>query len=254
MLPGVPPLNEGPFVLVYSSSTQNRNVKTDAIAAGWDQLRSLYVQVNAGVIISSAAGAGPALQSGALGMPWFLANLGSIEGYGGAGAQEGQANAPGGTGGDAISTQTALTIDNTSGNILGGGGGGGAGQLGATNSDSEGSAGGNGGGGQGNAGGAGTAPRNEGTGNNSGSAAGTPSGPAAGGTPGPPANVSGAVGGNGGAGGAWGQPGASGSAATASKWAAASAGGAAGFAVRKNGNTVTFTAGNNGTQVKGSVA
>lgn len=254
MLAGVAPLTFHEFELVYSANAVNRTVLADALAAGWDKSAPLRVVVNAGVTLSSAAGVGPALQSGALTAPWFLQNLGNIQGYGGIGGGEGQVNSPGGAGGDAISTQSALTIDNASGNIFGGGGGGGAGQLGNTSSDAQGSAGGGGGGGQGNVGGAGTAPRNEGSGNNSGSAAGTTSGPGAGGTPGPGANVSGSVGGNGGSGGAWGQSGTAGSAATASTWAAASSGGTGGFAVRKNGHTVIFAAGNNGTQVKGSVA
>lgn len=250
MLAGVPPLRFREFVLVYAANTTNRNVLTDAIAAGWDKSAPIRVLVKSGVTISSTAGTGPALQSGALTAPWFLQNLGNIQGYGGAAGGEETAGSPGG---DALSTQSNLTIDNTSGNIYGGGGGGGGGGVGGNTGDATASAGGGGGGGQGQVGGAAGGGASQGSGMSGAGTAGTASTPGTGGSPGPngSAGLSGGAGGNGGA---WGQAGSAGANGSGTIHPGGGAGGAAGYAVRINGHTVTFTAGNNGTQVKGSVA
>lgn len=139
------------FNTVISSAVNNYNMRSAAIAAGWNQTLplSMTVTVNSGVVVGSASsstGAGefgmnpvstgtPAFETGSgfpLGSVLNLVNNGSIYGHGGgggaghSGATYGAApGAPGGTG---LKADNALRVTNN-GTIGGGGGGGGGGGM-----------------------------------------------------------------------------------------------------------------------------
>ena len=175
----------------------------------------------------------------------------------------------GNDGGDALTLRIPTVIDNGSGYIFGGGGGGGGGGSCADSSPfSSGTAragGGGGGGGRGynNAGGGSfgeTGSPSAGPGPYDG-APGSAGSSSAGGSGGAGGTSFGNYGGAGGNGGDWGQNGDAGIAASGPTLPSGcgftglgnAAGGGAGYAVRQNGNSCTFTAGNNASQVKGSV-
>jgi hypothetical protein len=193
---------------------------------------------NTGTIYStSTAVAALSVIGFAAGSTITIINQGYIIGMGGNGGDGGSSSSnygqPGGAGGPAISLGLNVTIDNTAGYIFGGGGGGGgfgyATPIG----------GGGGGGGRsyatssGGAGGAGT-PSGLAGGN------GTTAGAGAGGTNGYGNDPAGA-------GGDWGSAG-------VTPWYYPGAGGPGGKAIALNGYSVTWTAGNNSTQVKGAVS
>ena len=249
------------FNYVISADTANFNVRTAAIAAGWDGIAPLKatVMVNAGVYVYSTSTASPAFDTGTpfpSGSTITLINNGYIYGMGGAGATGGRSISPspmaetpaaGSSGGPALNAQAAITVVNI-GVIAGGGGGGGGG--GGAYRDSGGwfnSGGGGGGGGQGynggalgsggSAGGAGTVAAADGN-------AGTAGSKTANGTAGSGgASGGGEVGGDGGNGAALGATGSSGTAGTAGADGAAgsgSAGGSPGNSVTGNSN-ITWT-------------
>ena len=249
------------FNYVISADTANFNVRTAAIAAGWDGIAPLKatVMVNAGVYVYSTSTASPAFDTGTpfpSGSTITLINNGYIYGMGGAGATGGRSIFPspmaetpaaGSSGGPALNAQAAITVVNI-GVIAGGGGGGGGG--GGAYRDSGGwfnSGGGGGGGGQGynggalgsggSAGGAGTVAAANGN-------AGTAGSKTANGTAGSGgASGGGEVGGDGGNGAALGATGSSGTAGTAGADGAAgsgSAGGSPGNSVTGNSN-ITWT-------------
>lgn len=229
------------FNATISANTLNYNLKTAAIAAGWDQAAPLSatVTINAGVSVGSSSTANPGFDTGLTfpaGSNLSLINNGSIVGRGGNGARTtgaGSNNASypelaGDAGGLALKVQAAISITNN-GTIGGGGGGGGGG--GANNpAVSSGTAGGGGGG-------AGADPgyRNAG-------------GPYGGGGPGNnvatlttgAAGNSDSDGGTGGTGGNLGQAGGSG---TSGNWHGGAAGGAAGAAINGNSNISWVTTG-----------
>lgn len=204
------------------------------------------ITINSGVIVSNGGGTNAAIRTGTFpaGSVVKLVNNGSVYGRGGNGGGGSAAE----QGRDAISLTFALTIDNTSGQIFGGGGGGSGGAAHGWFSGSAGGGGGGGGQGQiGGIGGAGTASSSGDGGDVDGSPGGNGnvSGPGAGGAGGSAGDANGSASGDSGSdGGTWGQPG----------FGLPGTGGAAGFAVRKNSNAVTWLGGNNATQVKGSVA
>ena len=256
-LPGLS-LAECTTYLTISSNTQNYNIYT---AAGSPSVAtSIELTINSSVDVSSTGTGSPALDTGNLpsGSTVTIVNNGTIVGKGGNGgagasiSYNGNASGdPGGSGGNAINTTVALTVNNTNGNIWGGGGGGGGGGEGRRDVEAGSACGMGGGGGGGadrtssNGGAAGTSSYgcNElHYGNPGGN--GTNSGGGAGGLGG-----SGGDGGNGGNGGDYGSNGASGIGIDNP----GGAGGAAGKAVNLNGNSITWTGGNNGTQVKGAV-
>lgn len=245
------------FNYVISADTANFNVRTAAIAAGWDGIAPLKatVMVNAGVYVYSTSTASPAFDTGTpfpSGSTITLINNGYIYGMGGAGATGGRSIFPsptaetpaaGSSGGPALNAQAAITVVNI-GVIAGGGGGGGGG--GGAYRDSGGwfnSGGGGGGGGQGynggalgsggSAGGAGTVAAADGNAGTAGSK--TANGTAGSGA----ASGGGEVGGDGGNGAALGATGSSGTAGTAGADGAAgsgSAGGSPGNSVTGNSN------------------
>ena len=247
------------FNYVISADTANFNVRTAAIAAGWDGIAPLKatVMVNAGVYVYSTSTASPAFDTGTpfpSGSTITLINNGYIYGMGGAGATGGRSIPPspmaetpaaGSSGGPALNAQAAITVVNI-GVIAGGGGGGGGG--GGAYRDSGGwfnSGGGGGGGGQGYNGGAlGSGGSTGGGGYNADGNAGTAGSKTANGTAGSGgASGGGEVGGDGGNGAALGATGSSGTAGTAGTDGAAgsgSAGGSPGNSVTGNSN-ITWT-------------
>ena len=146
------------FSATISASTNNYNVKTAAISAGWDQVAPLsaVITINPGVVIGSTSVSTAALDSGTsipAGSTLSIINNGTIKGKGGDGtacrwvsASGGYwaANGGGEAGGNAIRTTIPTTIVNA-GVIAGGGGGGGfVGGYMAEGSDYGGAAGGGG--------------------------------------------------------------------------------------------------------------
>lgn len=166
--PSPPPPTET-LNLTISSSTTNYNMKSAAIAAGWDQIKvlNLTVTINSGVYIGSASTSSPAFDVGSgfpSGSSLAIVNNGYILGAGGTGGTGGGAGGgitytggSGSAGGPALRTQSAVSITNNG--VIGGGGGGGGGGGSRATTDAYGSSyqalGGGGGGGQGYFGGGG---------------------------------------------------------------------------------------------------
>jgi len=138
-------LGGGPFVFTatVSADTANYNLKTQAIAAGWNQTSPLFatVTVNSGVYLYSTSTSTYAFDTGATfpsGSQLSLVNNGFVVGAGGAGGHGDQggivsgngSSTAGGVGGPAIHAQADLSITNNG--TVGGGGGGGKGYLGGS--------------------------------------------------------------------------------------------------------------------------
>jgi hypothetical protein len=106
--------------LVISANTQNYNIKTAALGAGWNGTSpvAITVTINYGVYVGSTSNASPGIDTGT-GYPSNvipkIINNGYILGTGG--------NANGGAGGPALRAQAPIKIDNNG--VIGGGGGGG---------------------------------------------------------------------------------------------------------------------------------
>ena len=239
-----------------TSDTSNANIFT--LAGSPNYKCNVICTIGSGVKVISASAILPSLTTGSGWIPGStlkIVNNGNIYGAGGGGGNGGSvsyptanAGAPGNDGGDAIDAQIDITVDNTNGNIYGGGGGGGGGGSNHAGGGNDCYPGSGGGGGRGNNGG-GAGPKGTASGcvfnyaaydGSVGSETSAGAGGAAVGTAG--------AGGNGGD---WGQAGAPGE--TTSR-ASGGAGGAGGYAIRLNGNSVTWLGGNNSSQVKGGVA
>jgi hypothetical protein len=123
------------FTLVVSSNTTNLNVRSAAVAAGWDEDLKVLVIVAPGVYVWSGSVASPAMTiSGSFPNGVEVLNQGYIMGCGGNGAW---GKASGTTGGTAISIGVNVTINNTNASAyIGGGGGGGGGIYGQIRSSS----------------------------------------------------------------------------------------------------------------------
>jgi hypothetical protein len=122
------------FSPTIAANTTNYNLKSAAIAAGWNQTAPLNatVTINGGVYVYSTSTGAYAFQTGATfpaGTVLRLINNGIILGMGGAGAAGMNSNAyvattiNGAVGGPALLAQQAIQITNNG--IIGGGGGGG---------------------------------------------------------------------------------------------------------------------------------
>ena len=237
--------------LTITANTQNYNIRSAAIAAGWDEVTpaNVTVVINAGVYVGASSTANFGITTGSFpaGSVITIVNNGYIVGCGGAGGQGGSkygSGGAGGAGGSAISMNYPVTIQNN-GSIFGGGGGGGGG--GAAYNDGgalDGGGGGGGGAGYNGGGGGGGGGSHNGSATGRAGGAGSTAGPGAGGR----SNGYGTNGGNGGTWGAAGGAGASGGLGTGG-------GGAAGSAIRKNGFALTWggTNGASTTYVKGAV-
>lgn len=111
------------FAFTISSTQVDANLRTLAVAAGWNETTPVEATIGSGVNIngSVAANSTPALTiDGSWPAGVTLINNGSITGRGGTG---GVSATNGGAGGRALSVSVAVTIDNQ-GTIAGGGGGG----------------------------------------------------------------------------------------------------------------------------------
>jgi hypothetical protein len=136
-------VNFGPpayvFAQTISTNTTNYNLKSAAIAAGWNQTDVLQatVTINSGVYVYSTSTGAYAFSTGTTfpaGSTLALVNNGTILGMGGGGGigagsynpAYGAISTAGAVGGPAILAQNAISITNN-GVISGGGGGGGGG-------------------------------------------------------------------------------------------------------------------------------
>jgi len=125
------------FTFSISANAANVNLRTAAIAAGWNQTIPVVATIETGVVISSSSTATDALTiNGAWAGGVTLVNNGTIVGKGGLGGSGGSgvdsasaqaAGTAGAPGGRALLVSSAVSINNTSGVIGGGGGGGGGG-------------------------------------------------------------------------------------------------------------------------------
>ena len=248
------------FAFTISTNQTNANLRSLAVAAGWNQSTKVVATIGAGIYVSSNSTGTPALTvNGSFPGGVDLVNNGFIVGMGGNGGNGVNLNvytpyggSAGSSGGLALSVSTAVSITNN-GTIGGGGGGGGGGGVGATNVGGGcatwTSVGGSGGGGG-----------RTGTTNTSGGSGGVPNGwcanytgyagsagtNSAGGSGGATQAVSNgyayATGGAGGAGGTWGSAGASGSSGAGNAASSGgTSGGSAGGAVSGNVN-ITWVA------------
>ena len=245
------------------TSANSVNLRTAAIAAGWNQSSALQATIPAGNTIGSSSSGGAALDiSGAFPGGLTLVNSGTIQGAGGGGGNGGyywgfgapipagdpHRGRPGSAGGTGIAISSPVSINNA-GTIAGGGGGGGGGGWGQNNVptpkgfNTSFPSGGGGGGGAGSIVGAGGAGGGGGDGNN-----GTPANPGSAGT-----STTGGAGGattpasisipcTGGAGGARGTAGSPGQPGQPSN-SPAQAGGAAGFYVTGNASVTWIATG-----------
>jgi len=235
------------FPFTIASNTTNADLRTLALAAGWNGSAIPVATINSGVYVYSTSTGTPALTiSGSFPAGVQLVNNGTILGCGGAGgtgANNGGTGSPGAGGGLALSVSVAVSITNNA-TISGGGGGGGG--SGAYSNACGSTVGGGGGGGIGNgpAGSKGTVGSFTFTGSNG--TAGTLTAPGVGVATSP----WGHQGGTGGTGGAAGATGATGSSAYCGVGRAGGSGGSGGGAVSGNAN-ITWVA--TGTRL-GSIA
>jgi len=122
------------FAFTISSNQTNANLRSLAVAAGWNQSSRVVATISSGVYISSNGTGTPALTvNGSFPGGVSLVNNGFIVGMGGAGGRGYDALAnngsSGGGGGTALAVSSAVSITNNN-TIAGGGGGGGGGQSG----------------------------------------------------------------------------------------------------------------------------
>lgn len=229
------------FSFTISANQTNANLRSLAVAAGWNQSSAVIATINSGVTIYSTSTGTPALTvNGSFPGGVRLNNSGVILGKGGNGGNGwlNQASTAGGSGGLALSVSVAVSINNAN-RIAGGGGGGGAGggasyaPGGKTPPEYAGGGGGGGGIGNGSGGLSGRAPAGAG-------GAGTLTSAGSGG--GGYQNGS-AISGNGGAGGSYGSSGTNGTTAPNSDNGTTTSGGAAGGAVAGNSNITWIATG-----------
>ena len=123
------------FSETVSADVTNYNLRTRAVAAGWDGAAPLAatVTIASGIVVSSSSTSTHGFDSGVTAYPagssLALANAGYILGMGGAGGTGVNPPTGGSAGGPAFRTVASLptTVNNTGGVIGGGGGGGGGG-------------------------------------------------------------------------------------------------------------------------------
>lgn len=120
------------FAFTISSNQTNANLRSLAVAAGWNQSSKVVATIGSGIYISSNSTGTPALTvNGSFPGGVELVNNGYIVGRGGNGGVGDRyalgGGSAGASGGLALSVSAAITINNASGVIGGGGGGGGGG-------------------------------------------------------------------------------------------------------------------------------
>jgi len=117
------------FIASITSSQTNLDLRTWALANGWDGTVAVEITVNAGVYVYSTSTSNAGLTvTGSFPGGVTLINNGYIIGKGGNGGSNSGPTA-GAPGGSAISLGINATIVNNSGAFIAGGGGGGGGQL-----------------------------------------------------------------------------------------------------------------------------
>lgn len=119
--------------LTITSNQVNLNLRTYALANGWDASQNLLVTLNTGIGITSASNATPALTiDGSFPNGVSFVNNGLVQGAGGEGGYGGlwgsNGGYNGGNGGTAIQVSVPVTITNNA-TLAGGGGGGGGGGV-----------------------------------------------------------------------------------------------------------------------------
>ncbi len=120
------------FYFTISANQTNANLRTLAVAAGWDQSIPVVATIGTGVVISGsvAANSTAALTiDGTWASGVTLVNNGTIAGMGGTGGAGQNASGTASAGGRAMLVSVAVSINNGSGIIAGGGGGGGGGNY-----------------------------------------------------------------------------------------------------------------------------
>jgi len=238
------------FSFTISSNQTNANLRSLAVAAGWNQASKVVATINGGIYISSNSTGTPALTiNGSFPGGVDLINNGIIVGMGGnggAGAVTNESGAvSGGAGGLGLSVSSAVSITNN-GTIAGGGGGGGGGaSVYFTSGDDAYRANGGGGGGgrSSNAANSSGGYSGSGGGTTPGAAGGSGTVSSAGGGGGRQNAVGGVFSGLGGGGGGWGSAGSSGSSASPSNYTyfGGAGGGGGGGSVSGNSN-ITWVA------------
>lgn len=127
------------FSFTIGSNQTNANLRSLALAAGWNGTTKVAATINSGIYISSNGTGTPALTvNGSFPSGVSLVNNGIIVGMGGNGGKGGGASggltlvagAAGSVGGTGLSVSVAISVTNN-GTIAGGGGGGGGGMGGA---------------------------------------------------------------------------------------------------------------------------
>ena len=112
------------FSFSITSTQTNANIRTLAIAAGWDQSTPVVANVNSGVTLySDNTSIGGAVVSGSFPSGVTIVNSGNITGQGGSGGQAGGMALQ-------ITTSDTVAVTNNSGAFIAGGGGGGSGSQG----------------------------------------------------------------------------------------------------------------------------
>lgn len=115
------------FTFSITANQTDANLRTLAVAAGWDQTKPVIATINSSIVISGSvlANSTPALTiNGSWPNGVTLVNNGTIAGRGGTGTNGANSAAGGAAGGRAILASVAVSINNASGIIAGGGGGG----------------------------------------------------------------------------------------------------------------------------------
>jgi len=145
------------FSFSITSNTQNANIRTLAVAAGWDGSAPLITTVNSGVWLwSDSTSLGGVIISGSFPGGLTLLNYGKIIGKGGKGGNgrlSQDIGESGGAGGPALTVaSTSVSITNNSGAYIAGGGGGGGGSGRQTDDNNYAGGGGGAGGGTGGGG------------------------------------------------------------------------------------------------------
>ena len=115
------------FGFAVASNTNNANLRTLAVAAGWNETSALTCTLNSGIYFSSTAVGTPALTiNGSYPNGVTFINNGIVVGDGGNGGNgrppANSGGSAGGVGGLALLVSSAVTINNTNGTIAGGGG------------------------------------------------------------------------------------------------------------------------------------
>lgn len=225
------------FAFTIAANQVNANLRSLALAAGWNGTSKVVATINSGVWVYSNSTGTPALTvSGSFPGGAEIINNGNIVGMGGAGGNGANTLSAGGAGGTALSVVSVTTAVRNNATIAGGGGGGGgsAGYNDCSSDPKTGavycsfSGGGGGGGGRSGLTNSSGGLRGSGSYNGNAGAAGTSSGPGLGGLA--------WAGWRGGSGGAWGSAGAVGASGGAS-------GGAGGAAVTGNSNITWLATG-----------